>query len=155
MFLIRPWLLIGKFRDTRDKAWLDEHGVGAMLQLAEAVRQPGIESLYLPVEDGVPVPVDVLKQGIRFVRDQKAQGRTVLVACGAGISRSTTFALAALSEDEHLSLLDAFREIHRKHPEALPAPALWDSLFDYYCTGTTFDQQWQVIHQISAEKPEQ
>jgi hypothetical protein len=152
MYAIREWLFIGKFRETRDRKLLDELQIGAMLQLAETVRQPGIESLYLPVDDGVPIPSDLLRQGIDFISDQRAQGHRVLVACGAGISRSTAFALAALSEVENLSLLDAFREICKRHPEAMPAPALWDSLFAYYGTGTSFDQLWETIDDIRVQE---
>jgi len=35
-----------------------------MLQLAEKVEQPGITSLFLPVEDFAPLNIDLLKQGI-------------------------------------------------------------------------------------------
>ncbi|MGH2523720.1 MAG: hypothetical protein ACRDH2_14545 [Anaerolineales bacterium] len=67
-----------------------------MLQLAERVEQPGITTLYLAVEDGEPLPDEALREGIEFVRAQKALGRVVLVACGAGLSRSAIFALAVL-----------------------------------------------------------
>ena len=51
---------------------------------------------------------------------KKKKGHKVLVACGAGINRSTAFCMAALKEVEGLSLLDAYKEIKRKHPESLP-----------------------------------
>ena len=47
---IRPWLYVGKYRDTLDPYTLGLHRIEAMLQLAEAVKQPGITSLYLPVK---------------------------------------------------------------------------------------------------------
>ena len=70
--------------------------------------------------------------GVEFVRLEKALGRNVLIACGMGISRSATFAIAALMEEEGLGLLDAFGEVRARHPEALPHPALWQSLCDHY-----------------------
>jgi len=132
MYPIRPWLYVGRFSDTQDDVMLRRREIGAMLQLADSVKQPGIPSLYLPVEDGEPLPRDLLRLGVEFVRLEKALGRSVLIACGAGISRSTTFAVAVLKEEEELGLLEAFRQVRALHPEAMPHPALWQSLREYY-----------------------
>jgi protein-tyrosine phosphatase len=144
MYSIRPWLFIGKYRETREWHYLRSCGIGAMLQLAERVEQPNITSLYLAVEDGEPLKVDLLQQGVAFVREQKADGRPILVACGAGISRSATFALAALKEEENLSLLDAYGQIILNHPDAMPHPALWESLCLYYHEPSDY---WALVHQ--------
>ena len=48
---IRPWLYIGKYRDTLDKNYLEFNSIKAMLQLADPVEQKGINSLFLVVED--------------------------------------------------------------------------------------------------------
>ena len=56
----------------------------------------------------------------------------MLVACGAGISRSSTYAIASLKEIEDLGLLQAFHEVRALHTEALPHPELWKSLCAYY-----------------------
>jgi len=145
MFVIRPWLFVGKFSETRE-AWLfSTYHIGAMLQLAEAVEQPGIVSLYLPVEDGEPLPPEVLQQGLHFVQTHKGWGRHVLIACGAGVSRAPAFAIAALKADENLSLLDALREVHAKAPETLPHPALWKSLCQYYGENLTLMQMLEVL----------
>lgn len=132
MYRIRPWLHVGSYRETLDKPLLDAVNIGAMLQLADRVEQPNIVTLYLPVEDGEPLPLDLLRAGVAFIRREKAAGRTVLVACGAGISRSSTFALAALKEEEGLDLLAALYEVCRNHPFASPHPELWESLCSYY-----------------------
>lgn len=96
MYNIRPWLRIGKLSETYDRRLLQEENVGAMLQLAQAVEQPNIASVYLPIEDGQPLPDAVLRKGVAFVREQNAAGRTTLIACGLGISRSVPFAIAAI-----------------------------------------------------------
>jgi protein-tyrosine phosphatase len=129
---IRPWLYIGKLRDTLHTSYLQFKSINAMLQLAEKVEQLGITSLYLPVEDFAPLNIDLLKQGISFIREQKRIGSRILVACGAGINRSSTFCIAALREDEGLSLFDAFKDVKTKHPEALPHEPVWESLCNYY-----------------------
>jgi protein-tyrosine phosphatase len=66
------------------------------------------------------------------VREHKRLGQRVLIACGAGINRSTAFAVAVLREEEGLSLLDAFRAVKRQHREAMPHPPVWESLCSYY-----------------------
>jgi protein-tyrosine phosphatase len=132
---------VGKYRETIDLATLGAYRVQAMLQLADKVEQPDIASLYVPVEDGEPLPVDKLRQGVDFVRAQKAEGKTVLVACGAGISRSVTFTMAVLKEEEGLSLIDALRAIQTVHPDALPHDKLVYSLCQYYGEAT-WPPQW-------------
>ena len=129
---IRNWLYIGKYRETLDITLLEARKIGAMLQLAEAVKQPDIESLYLPVEDGIPLAAHYLQQGVEFVLSQKRLGHKVLVACGAGMSRSAAFAVASLKEDESLGLLDALRDVKSHHSDTLIHPALWESLCAFY-----------------------
>jgi len=129
---IRPWLYIGKYRDTLQPAYLHSKNIQAMLQLADKVEQPGIKSLYLPVEDFAPLRFDLLEQGVSFIKEQKELGHCVLVACGAGINRSSTFCTAALKEEEGLSLLDAFKEVKKIHPESMPHEPVWNSLCNYY-----------------------
>jgi protein-tyrosine phosphatase len=132
MNAIRPWLYIGKYRETLDIELLSRKKIGAMLQLAQAVQQPGITSLYLPVDDGVPLPEYLLRQGVDFVLSEKRRDQRVLIACGAGISRSAAFAVAALKEAEGLGLLEAAKTVRKHHPPTMLHPALWESLCSYY-----------------------
>ena len=129
---IRSWLFIGAHRDTLNKSYLDLKSIQAMLQLAEKVEQPNIVSLYLPVEDLAPISSNHIRQGVDFIREHKEKGNRVLVACGAGINRSSAFSAAALKEAEGLSLFDAFKEMKHKHPESMPHEPVWDSLCSYY-----------------------
>ena len=129
---IRSWLYIGSYRDTLNKSYLNLKNIQAMLQLAEKVEQPNIISLYLPVEDVAPVSSEHIQQGVGFIRRHKQLGMNVLVACGAGINRSSAFCTAVLKEEEGLSLFDAFKEVKRKHPESMPHKPAWESLCRYY-----------------------
>ena len=129
---IRPWLYIGNYRDTTNQSYLTLKSIQAILQLAEKLEQPGITSLYLPVEDFAPLQFNLLERGVTFIRAQKTLGNRVLVACGAGINRSSAFCAAALKEEEGLSLFDAFKEVKRKHPESIPHKPVWESLCNYY-----------------------
>jgi len=132
MHKIRDWLFIGKYRETMSYPLLNSYGIDAMLHLAEDVRHDGIETLYLPIDDGVPVKQDTLKQGIDFICERKAQGKTVLSACGAGISRSTTFAMGALMQDEELELWSAYEAVLEHHPDGFPLPPLIVSLGKHF-----------------------
>jgi hypothetical protein len=129
---IRPWLYIGKYRETLDYRLLRSRNITAMLFLAELVEHDGITPIYLEVEDGEPLPIDKLQKGVDFVKEQKQQGKNILIACGAGISRSATYAIATLKEIESLSLVEAFHEVKKAHPHAMPHMALWGSLCQYY-----------------------
>ena len=147
MFSVNDWLHIGKYRDTLDLGYLQAVGIGAMLQLAELVKQPGIETLYLPVEDGEPLPLNLLVKGLIFMEGQLEQKNPILIACGAGVSRSVAFAMAALREFEGLSLVDAFHTIQDIHPQALPHPALLASLCRYYMDEPS-REVFMTIHHI-------
>lgn len=129
---IRPWLFIGRYRDTLKKELLDQKSIQAMLQLAEFVEQPGIESLFLKVEDMDPIPINMIEKGIHFIREQVGQGHNILISCGAGINRSTAYCVIALKEIEGLGLFEAYKEVLRPHPEALPNLPIWESLCEYY-----------------------
>jgi protein-tyrosine phosphatase len=132
MDAIRPWLYIGKYRETLNGRLLARNDIKAMLLLAELVEHPGIASLYIPVDDGVPLDPKLLQRGIDFVRGEKELNHAVLIACGAGVSRSAAFAIAALKEVEGLQLLDATRSVKQRHPESMPHFVLWESLCTYY-----------------------
>ena len=123
---------MGRYRDTMNLSYLTFKSIGAMLQLAEGVEQPGIVSLYLPVEDLAPISSPHIHEGVDFIREHKAQGQRVLVACGAGMNRSSAFCAAALKEEEGLTLFEAFKEVKRHHPESLPHQPVWESLCRYY-----------------------
>jgi len=135
---IRPWLYIGKYRDTLQLDYLRSKSIQAMLQLAEKVEQPNIASLYLPVEDLAPVSNEHIRQGVDFIREHKAKGNRVLVACGAGINRSSSFCAAALKEEEELTLFEAFKGVKRMHPESMPHEPVWESLCKYYNESTSY-----------------
>jgi protein-tyrosine phosphatase len=135
---IRPWLFIGSYRDTKNLAYLEWKSIRAMLQLAELVTQPNMVALYLPVEDLAPISSEHIHQGVDFIREHKAKGNRVLVACGAGMNRSSAFSAAALKEEEGLSLFESFKEVKRFHPESMPHQPVWESLCSYYMETTPY-----------------
>jgi protein-tyrosine phosphatase len=81
--------------------------------------------------DGQFVPEAVLKRGASFVVEHVDAGRRVLVVCGAGISRSSTFVLAYMLERGH-DLRAAYRLLRRQHPAAFPHLEMWRALITHY-----------------------
>jgi hypothetical protein len=132
MHSIRPWLYIGKVRETGDRSIMYAYQIGAILQLAYPAKHTGIKSLFIEVDDGVPLSTSALQQGVTFAQVQKAAGHKLVIACGAGISRSVTFTMAVMHEEEGIGLLDAFEQIVAIHPDAMPHYELLKSLGEYY-----------------------
>ncbi len=84
-----------------------------------------------PLNDGEFVPRRQMMRGVTFIREARAADRQVLVVCGAGVSRSSTFVLAYLLECGY-DLHDAWRLLRARHPEASPAQQMWASLLAHY-----------------------
>lgn len=148
MYKIRDWLYIGKYSQTRRLEFLNQVGITAMLQLADYIPQPDIETLYLDINDGELLPHELIHQGVNFVLEQKRPDGKVLVACGAGISRSSTFALAALMETENLSLFEAYREVFLRYRGAEPHPELMMSLSAYHGKEMDLLEAWEGLHEV-------
>ena len=145
MNTIRPWLHIGGFRDSLNRDLLNDRGIGAVLALDEPVTHEGIETLHLPIKDRVMLKTSTVERGVEFVLDQKNLGHGVMTACGAGISRSVTFAVAALKEAENLELETAMREVSALHPMAAPSQKLWSTLVNYYGEYETCDRIMEIL----------
>jgi len=142
---IRDWLYIGKYAETTNISLLQANSIDAMLLLAQEINHPEIKTLYLPVDDGTELPFDVLQKGIKFALKQKQKGKKLLVACGAGISQSASFAVAIVKETENLSLEKALAEIAFHHPQSLPHPALWNSLCEYYDVEIPLREMFHIL----------
>jgi protein-tyrosine phosphatase len=98
--------------------------------ISRRYRRGGV-SWVVPVACGA-VRVALLRHGADFVVAHREAGQTVMVACGAGTSRSTSFAIAALKEAESYTQREAAHVVRRAHPGGMPHVALWESLCAYY-----------------------
>lgn len=92
-----------------------------------------------PLDDGVFIPRETLRQGLAFIRTAVGAGQKVLVVCGLGASRSSTFVLAYLLEQGY-NLEDAFRLLRSVRPQAWPARDLWTTLLTHYQAPYTLEQ---------------
>lgn len=151
MFKIRDWLYIGKYSQIRSKENLERNRIGALLNLAEQVGHEGVESLFLKVTDGESVASGIIADGVKFVREQKAAGKRVLVACGAGISRSSMFAMAALMEEEGLDIFAAYREVYQQYRAAQPHHELVMSLAAYHGQKLDLLDVWSGLNDVKKQ----
>jgi protein-tyrosine phosphatase len=145
MFKIRDWLFISGFPSASSPNLVKAEGIGAMLQLFEAIEMRGVDTLFVEVQDGHEITPQQIRKGVDFVRLHHDKGKKVLVTCGAGISRSVTFSIACLKEIEGLSLPDAYKSIRQHHPEAMPDHIHWKSVADFYEEKGDFWEIWGDI----------
>jgi protein-tyrosine phosphatase len=145
MYKIRDWLYISGYPEASNESVVRKEGIKAMLLLFKDLNYSGIEHLFLPVLDGQPMSPEMITKGVAFVKRHQERGQKVLVACGAGISRSVTMSTAALKEIEGLSLRDAFMDIRKINREALPDHVHWQSLLEYYGGGIDY---WTLFEEL-------
>lgn len=131
---------ISGWRATLYPDYLRQAGITNVLKLfADIPYFPNdFNVLENALDDGEFVPLDAMKRGANFVVEHVDAGQRVLVMCGAGISRSSTFVLAYLLERGQ-DLRDAFVLLRKKHPVATPHPEMWRSLIAHY--GLTYTVQ--------------
>jgi len=129
---LRDWLFIGNYHDLKLIKNRGTNDIDSILNLAEPVEITQKKTLYLNVEDGVPIKEEDAIIGTEFLLDQYYLEHKILVACGAGISRSATFCVLIIKEIEKLSLLEAYKSIKSKYVKAMPHPALWKSVCEFY-----------------------
>ena len=129
---IRPWLFIGNYRDALNKRFLELNSILALLHLADVVEHPDIDVLCLPVEDMETIPPSMIRKGIEFIRTHANQKHHILITCGAGINRSTAYCIVALKEIEGVGLFEAYKDVKKRHYDALPNRLIWESLCEYY-----------------------
>jgi len=130
---VLPWLYVGSVQDAEDYAALKEAGIGAVLTLAWPISHPediAVKRVFF--EDGEPIPDEVFYEALSFVRQQRRQGRKLLIACSAGVSRSPTIAIAVLHELEGYPLVKAFRTVLSRVHLAQPRAVTWSSLCRFY-----------------------
>lgn len=76
-------------------------------------------------------PVEKLEEWVKWVSDRTAAGKTVLVHCLGGVSRSGLVACAYLMAKHGVTREAAVAAIRRVRPQVAPRPAFWKLLEEY------------------------
>ena len=142
MYKIRDWLYISDYASAKSQKIVDEAGIQAMLQLFQPIELEGVVTKFISIGDGLPLTQAQIETAISFIREQHDKQHCLLSTCGAGLSRSVTFAIIALKEIEGLSLADAYRAIFEHHPKAMPDHIHWQAVADYYGEVDNFWEIW-------------
>lgn len=132
MDFVRPWLAIGGVGEAADAALRRQHGIGAVLSLLPVEFDGGEAHLTLSIADRVALPAAAIRTATAFIERQRRAGRTTLLHCQMGISRSPAVAACYLHEYAGLPLPEALHEVSRARPQADPHPALLDSIAKHY-----------------------
>jgi hypothetical protein len=124
---------ISSARATLYADYLRRAGITRVLKLYEGI--PTFPASFTVFENTINdrelVPPDKFRRGVDFIEEQVKANRSVLVMCGAGISRSSIFVLAHLLEKGY-ALPDAYFLLREHHHMAQPHYELWQSLITYY-----------------------
>lgn len=130
-------LYVGSLETIKNQDAVQEEGITAVVRLDNLSSKQfkwgkNFNVLHRPFIDGEPIPDGVIDDVTQFIHEQLEAGETVLVHCAAGISRSSTLAIAYLIEYEGMTLAEAFGTIREERIGAYPHEKLLVSLIKHY-----------------------
>jgi hypothetical protein len=104
-------------------------GADCLIDLRAETKPPRLPITieHFPIEDLMPGQEDLILAAAQRVRELTGQGLTVGIYCQAGVSRTSTVAIAYLVLGG-VPLADALAHVRRIRPQAMPALELWHSL---------------------------
>lgn len=119
-------LFVGTESDAENASVLRKHGVDVVVSLTHGDTDPGgnVTCVDVPMVDGPQNDPEVFVEAVRKVVERRESGRTVLIHCSAGASRSPAVAAAALTGLSDKSLNEAFSQVLRQRPTADPHDGL-------------------------------
>ncbi len=127
---VAPGLHVGGIDAAGDPALLAEHGITAVVKLSHARPDtPYPDAVTVadhPLLDGPQCEYDAFRAAVADLAALLAAGRTVLVHCSAGASRSGAVAAAGLARSEGIAVDDALARIRDRKPDVRPHSALLD-----------------------------
>lgn len=125
---IADGLFVGSIEAAGDEALLSDRGVETVVSLTherpDGGVPPGVEAVAVPMRDGPRNERAAFERAVAAVRSRIDAGKTVLVHCSAGASRSPSVAATALALAEGVDLETAFDRTLDRRPAADPHPAL-------------------------------
>lgn len=116
LHFITEQLAVGaKFPMAAAAALASEHGFCAVVDVREeccddpaVLERNGLALLHLPTQDMTGLSLEMLDQGVTWVRERLASGEKVFIHCEHGVGRSALLAVCVLV-DQRVAPLDALR----------------------------------------------
>ena len=133
MHLIVDRLFLGNIRAAQDEQLLQSHNVTCIVQCLEdsslVPAFPFAEYCTVPVSDIDSQNIAAfLPKAVHFIHACRQAGKTVLVHCAAGISRSSTVVVAYLMAAAHMDCDEALAFVRGRRRCASPNPGFWQQL---------------------------
>ncbi|VDP51680.1 unnamed protein product [Schistosoma mattheei] len=131
---IFPFLYLGNEYDGQSEKILDKHGIDSILNVT--IKTPFLdESRFnccrLPANDSHSQDLrSYFTSAFQFIEEVRCSGKTVLVHCQAGVSRSPALIIAYLMNYSSLSLSDAYQYVKSKRSVIAPNFAFMGQLYE-------------------------
>ncbi|KAH8853707.1 Dual specificity protein phosphatase 10 [Schistosoma japonicum] len=131
---IFPFLYLGNEFDSQNEKILNKYSIDSILNVT--VKTPFLdESRYqccrLSATDSHSQDLrSYFTTAFQFIEDARCSGKTVLVHCQAGVSRSPALIIAYLMAYSSLSLLDAYQYVKLKRSVIAPNFAFMGQLYE-------------------------
>jgi len=118
-------IYVGTESNAGDESLLRKHGVDTVISLTHSNPDTrNLTRLDVPMIDGPQNDSEVFAEAVSKVVEHRESGRTVLIHCSAGASRSPSVAATAISHLTEKDLNEAFNQVIERRPEADPHDAL-------------------------------
>ena len=130
-----PGLYIGGAAPARNKEYLKRHQITHVVQATEDSSVPhpyDFEYLKIEIPDYEDANIQLhFKKSNEFIEAAINNGKSVLVHCMAGISRSASLVLAFLVEKRSLTLNSAYQLLKTSRPHVFPNSGFRKQLRDF------------------------
>lgn len=128
---VYPGIWIGSYMSATDGT-MQENEINVVLNMAieceYKASAPMTQLIRIGIEDGKLANVGIFDKAAEVIHAARSGGRSILVHCAAGVSRSSTAVLAYLMVYEGIGWSAALEIIKKSRPSANPHPLLLRSL---------------------------
>jgi protein-tyrosine phosphatase len=129
--LVHPGIWIGSYSSVTDNYFLGRE-IDVVLNMAiecdYKLDVPKVQLVKIGIEDGRLTNVGVFRKAAEVIHQARSAGKTVLVHCAAGVSRSSTAVLAYLMLYDGMGWFKALEHVQKSRSIVNPHPLLVRSL---------------------------
>lgn len=132
-------LAVGNMDSAANEEWLVKNKIGGIVSVRGRLSKPPtfykklhIQVLHIPVSDSEDTNLGKYFPLVyAFIERVFASGKSVLINCYAGMSRSTTLITSYLMRKQHLTADKAMKMVKSKRPCFDPNPGFVKQLYRY------------------------